>query len=199
MTLVLNGSETPIRRSWETWGDIVQGMDVDLGPLRQVLTSVRLDGVDQPSYRAEDLWARPVSSFSTIELQTGERSVLARQSLSDAAMALPELADACHAVADALRVVDVSEATRNLALLTQNLSMVFQIVAEASSSLEGLTAPSGPGLPLSDLTQALDTHVRELIEAQQASDWLRLSETLEYDVEPLLRKWRDLLVLVATA
>ena len=115
-------------------------------------------------------------------------------------MALSELADASQILADALRLTDVSPAIRDLELLTQSLLTVFQVVAATSGPLETeFRALEQQGLSLNQLTKTLDDQARELIEAQQSGDWLRLSEALEYDVQPALRRWRDALLLVATS
>jgi hypothetical protein len=179
---------------------LVEGFDVDLCTTHQILTSVRLDGVDEPAFRAEDVCARSLASFSRIEVDTGEPSLLARQSLADAAMALSELAQAAKLVADGFRRADVSPAVQGLQLVTQNLLTVFQVIAAASVPLtDDFGALGQQGLSIADLSAELDGHTKELIEAQQSGDWVQLADILEYDLEPLLTRWRDVLMRVATA
>lgn len=199
MTLLLNGTKTPVRRGWETWGDLVEGLDVDLGTTQQILMSVRLDGVEEPAFRAADLCERSLASFSRVEVDTGEPSLLARQSLADAAMAMTDLAHAAKLVADGFRTTDVAPAVQGLELVTQSLLTVFQLIAAASVPLQDdLGALDQQGFSVAGLSAELDGRTKELIEAQQSQDWVQLADILEFDLEPLLTRWRDVLMRVAT-
>jgi len=134
------------------------------------------------------------------DIATQDTNALARQSLADAAMALTEIAAATRVVADALRSVDVSPGVSDLQALTESLLTVFQVVAAASAFLKHEAgAAEQEQAEIDRLTVDLSSQTTELIEAQQSGDWLRLSEALEFDLEPLLLRWRDALLKVATS
>lgn len=200
MTVSVNGAETPVENGLHTWGDLVASLDASLVRNRHVVTSVRIDGVEEPAFREPSLSATRLSAFTRIDIETGEPQVLARRSLGDAALALEELGAAARDVADRFRGEDIDLARLGLEQVSQNLLLVLRVVAAAGLALRReLESPGQHGLSMSALTSELDGFIRQLVEAQHAGDWLRVADVLEYDVSPVLARWRRGLADIASA
>ena len=116
--------------------------------------------------------------------------VLLRQCCADAAGAGAEMADRVLRVATLLRQDDLEAGNAGLTDLASDLrgfATLLQAVTE-SPVLERewlATEPLGPREQL----QQLGAWLGSLVTAQATGDWLTVSDVLEYDLEPALRRW----------
>jgi len=200
VTLLINGIATPIRSTLQNWGDLIAFLDNQLAATLDVVTDVRLDGVDEPAFRDPGRCAQPVSDFSLVEVETGEPQTLARRCLGEAATAVDELRRETRATADRFRLADVSEAQKGLQHVSESLVTVLRIVAAAGLALRRqLDSADGDGRSLGALSKELETVVGVLLEAQENEDWVQVADILEYDLNPILGGWHSALTQVATA
>jgi hypothetical protein len=200
VTLLINGIATPIRNSLQNWGDLIAFLDNQLAATQDVVTDVRLNGVDEPAFRDPGLCAQPMSTFSLVEVATGEPRALARRCLGEAASAVIDLRLATRDTADRFRLANVSGAQEGLQHVSEGLVMVLRIVAAAGLALRReLDSVDGDGRSLGTLSNDLDAIVQVLLEAQRNEDWIQVADILEYDLNPILSGWHSALTHVAAA
>ena len=200
MTLHINGQATMPGNQSKTWGDVVASLDQQLTTSGDVVTAVRLDGVEEPAFRDPAVCAQPLASFRRIDIETGAPQVLARRCLGDAALALANLGPATRAAADGFRGDDVAQACRALDQISQGLMAVLRIVAAAGLALRReLDVVDDQGRSVGSLTSELDRIIRDLVDGQRNQDWLQVADILEYDLDPMLSGWRSVLTQVAAA
>jgi hypothetical protein len=198
VTVSVNGAEAPVENGLHTWGDLVLSLDARLTPNRLVVTSVRLDGVEEPAFRDPALCASRLSAYRRIDIETGEPEMLARRSLGDAAEALSELGRVARDAADRFRIGDIGPAQQDLEQVSQGLLMVLRIVAAASLALRReIESPDQRGLSVAALTSQLDGFIRGLLDAQCADDWLRIADILDDELTPVMVRWQQALARLA--
>lgn len=198
MTLDINGRTVTLGNHARTLGDLIECVDERLADTGDVMTAVRLDGVDEVAFRDPIVCGQALSAFSTIQVETASPQVLARQCLEDAALALASLSQATRAAADGFRGADVGQARTTLEQISQGLMAVLHIVSAAGPALPG--AFDGPDSRFVDsLSTELDRIVGDLVAAQQNEDWIQVADVLEYDLGPALNGWRNVLTDVAAA
>ena len=73
----------------ETWGELLETLDDRARSAHRVVTAVRFEGVDQPSYRDDGMRARSLADLARVEVETsesddllGETIAMARDSVS---------------------------------------------------------------------------------------------------------------------
>jgi hypothetical protein len=200
MAILINGRVDNTRNLLETWGDLLSSVDADLEAAGDIVTAVRLDGVDEPAFRDPALCLRPVSSFAAIEVETGSPALLARACLGDAALALADLSQAARDAATGFRCADIADARGTLEQLSIGLLAVLQIVSAASLALRReMEAATADGRSISSLSADLDRIIQELIAGQNEGDWLQVADILEYDLNPTLDSWQTALSEAAAA
>jgi hypothetical protein len=200
VTVSVNGAEAPVENRHHTWGDLMASLDARLARSRQIVTMVRLDGVEEPAFRDPRLCASRLTDYRRIEIETGEPHVLARRSLGEAAEALAELGNATRDTAVLFRTGAIETAEQNLEQVSQSLMMVIRIVAAASLALRReLESPDRHGLSVAALTGQLDGLLRDLVEAQGDEDWPRIAATLDGCLAPLIARWQSVLASIAAA
>lgn len=194
MTLLINGVETVLDNSLQTWGDLVAFLDDRLSAERHVMTAVRLDGVDEPAFRDPAVCAGALTALSVVEVETGEPGDLARRCLGDAAAAVSALGVATRATADQFRCWEVDSARGSLEQVSLGLVTVLRIVAAAGLALRReLEVVDTQGRSVHSLSADLDAVVRRLLDAQQQEDWLLVADVLEFELLPALAGWQFLL------
>lgn len=198
--ILVNSVEQSSEFVCEHWGELLERLDRQCPGRGHVLTAVRFDGVDQPSFR--DPMMAPVS-LRTIELVEAESvapTELLINSLNEAVNAARTLATGAERVGDAFRSFDVSMAQTDLSDLARGMGTLVAIIQALSQAigldLKVVTCAHGTGAAMIDQVIA---HADALIEAQQAEDWITVADVIEYDIAPSLRQWPDLFEAVRTA
>lgn len=198
MTLLINGVLTTLDNSLQTWGDLVSFLDDRLSAAQEVMTVVRLDGVEEPAFRDPSVCAGPLTGLSVVEVETGEPCELARRCLGDAAAAISALSVATKATADQFRCGEIDGARQSLEQVTLGLVTVLRIVTAAGLALRReLDVVDTKGRSVRSLSGELDTVVRRLVDAQQQADWLLVADVLEFDLLPTLGGWQFLLARIS--
>lgn len=176
-----------------TWGDLLDRLDARLAIDRRVVTAVRFDGVDQPSFREPDVTAVVLADVARVDVDAEEASVLLMASLDAATDSLPALVTGVRVTAAALRS-DAPDAHGHLAAVVAALhSLVALTMATAVAADLARGTSCGADPQLSDAGAALGTVLTTLIEQQTRGDAAAVAETLDLHLAPLVAGWSDVL------
>jgi len=190
LEFLVNQQPKTLGSGLNTWGEVLEDLDLTCEADRRTVTEVRFDGVDQPSYRSLELAGRPVSSFSRIEVELVDRTHLLRNTLGQAGNSLPVLAaSACRAAAS-FRGHDLTGAHHQLTSLVDAVrTLTILTVASATAAgtdLEDLPCGAYNG---SDVLGGVGVVLDSLAQCQQGRDWTAVADGLEYDLAPALLHW----------
>jgi hypothetical protein len=182
----------------ETWGDLLDRLDAEAAREGVVLSAARFDGVEEPSFRAPDAIGRVLSDVARIEIETVAPDALLRQVLREATPPMAEAARGALELGAVYRGLDVSGGHASLMALGANLREMATLLGQ----LDGRR-----GIDIAEATpekttagqhlQMLDALLHSLIAAQESLDWLTVADILEYDLEPMITRWADLLTALA--
>lgn len=188
--IVVNGVEELTVGALDHWGQLLDHLDRHAAEHGNVLTAVRFDGVDQPSFRDSDSAVRPLAAFTLIEAESMSPTALLENSIDEAVTAARALASGAERVGDAFRGFDVSRANDDLQELAQGVGTLVAL-AEALSQAVGvsLDAVACDGKSASGMVDALTSQIDELIKARESGDWITVADTIEYDLAPSLHRW----------
>lgn len=187
---LVNRQQKPLNSGLNTWGDLLEDLDLDCEADRRTVTEVRFDGVDQPSFRSLELARTPLAGLGRIEVDVVDRTRLLRNTLGAAGNSLPVLAaSACRAAAS-FRGNDLKGAHSQLTSLVEAVrTLTILTVASATAAgaeLEYL--PCGPNSG-ADVLGSVGVVLDSLAQWQQGRDWVAVADGLEYDLAPALLNW----------
>jgi hypothetical protein len=191
--IVVNGKEHGDGSAFRTWGDLLEFLDRDLSPKGEVVTEARLNGVEQPTFREPAVTRLALADIDLVEVEAARPSALAARSLGEAVVALSTLQDATRQIAHAFRGNDLASANQGLSGLADGLRMLAALVGAVSLGLRMDVHDLPDEQSVNSTIVDLGMHVEALITAQRNQDWVALADTLQYDVEPALEKWRPVL------
>lgn len=171
----------------ETWADLLAALDGACRERGEVVTAVRLDGVDEPSFRSPEQGVRALGELAVIECEAESPAALLAESLREASRGLDELRQHALSVGRRFRGRDIEAAQRGLLELVQGLQVLTSLVATIGAVLGTDVAT----LTVGDTTagrvlDGLGSHLETLIGAQQNQDWLTVADIVEFDIEPAL-------------
>lgn len=177
----------------KTWGDLLDRLDARLAIDRHVVTAVRFDGVDQPSFRAPAATALALAGIARVDVDAEAASALLRASLDAAADSLPELVTGVRITAAALRSGAPDAPLHLSALVSALQSLVALTVATATAAdlTHGTTCGADP--ELTDAGVALSTVLTTIIDQQTRGDAAALAGTLDHHLAPIVAGWVDVL------
>jgi len=188
--ILVNGADAATSEGCECWGNLLERLDRSAAAEGKVLTAIRFDGVDQPSFRDPGAAGAPIETLAVIEAETASPADLLDDSVNDAINATDALAVGAERIADAFRGFDVSHANQDLQELAQGLGTLVAI-AQALGQAVGVSLDrvTTDGTAASDMLALLCAQADELIAAREGGDWITVADIIEYDLAPQLRRW----------
>lgn len=184
--LVLNQQEQIVDNLPESWGELLRRLEAEAAVRGELVSAVRFNGADEPTFQQPAQARRAVRGFATIEVETAAPGALVDAALAHGAAAAAVLAVASRQTSEAFRRSDGAAANARLAELGEgigSLVTVLEMVASLGISLDraewnGRTVPAQLGEIVGQL--------QSMIDAQQAEDWLTVADILEYGIHPAL-------------
>jgi hypothetical protein len=191
-TCVVNGREYEALPGLRTWGQLLDALEQGVGTERTVVTAVRFEGVDQPSFREPDLLTWVLEPGTPIDVDTCRADALVKEAVETALDGLAPLAKAAQRTADAFRSHDLADAHSRLGVVVVTLQTLTKLTAAVSQA--GLT----PRTVRSDddsapLLERLGQSLESLITAAMNEDWTSVADVLEYEIADLLPSWQAVL------
>lgn len=186
----LNNRPRSLDPAQKTWGELLSSIDAELAESCQIVTAVRFDGVDCPSFSALDQIDQPLAAMTRIDIDTADERRLLRSTIQAAGESLPTLAAAACRTAVAFRGSDLDEAHRQLMTLVECLrTLTLLTMASATAAGTDLESLACGGARGADLLGSLGVSLNNVAQWQRDRDWLALAECLEHQMAPTLLQW----------
>ena len=193
LTLTVDGERAAIEGGPETLGDLIASADALCAARGRIVTTLRLDGAEEPAFRDTHVVSRRLSTLRRIEIESGTAAELALSCLSEAGLALHALADTAACAAVHLRAGDVKQGNQDLGAITQGMATVLTISSAASLGLGlDLGTCQTPHGTLSSIAQRASRDLESLIDAQVKADWPTVALILARDLQHSLRLWGEI-------
>jgi hypothetical protein len=188
--VVLNTEEQSPRNMPESWGQLLGQIELEAVSRGQVVTEVRFDGVEEPTFWEPTQTGRALGDFQLVEVSTADQSDLLEDALLQGAMAAGTLAAAAIQNAGAFRSADIHAANQQLAELCEGVRSLISLSNVAATAVGlRLDQHQWDGRSGSEQIADLGRQLESISEAQQAQDWLTVADILEYDFHPALNAW----------
>jgi hypothetical protein len=197
--LLLNGEAHSQEIAHKTWDELLAWADLTAAAQGLLVTAVRLDGVDEPSFRESTLAGQPLDAVDVIEVDAATPASLVAESLDEARTGLEGLRAHATDVARRFRGNRLAQANAGLAELTQGLGTLVTLV-EAVTGAMGIRIDHVllDGRPAFALIEDLGQPLTDLTGAQQQQDWVTVADILEFDLEPALSRVAPLFSALAS-
>jgi len=189
--LFLNDEDHQLEKMPESWGELLEGLEQDADGRGEVVTAVRFDGVDEPTFRNGANVARDLHDVELIEVETSTPGDLIDEALAQGASAVESIVKATAQTGEAFRGADLAGANQRLAELGEAVRSLISILSTGAVALGvNLDRMEWNGRAVSSQLSELVGQLESIIDAQQAHDWLTVADILEYDFQPALSTWR---------
>lgn len=176
-----------------TWGELLDGLDRRLAVDRRVVTAVRFDGVDQPSFRQAALAAQTLGQVARVEVEAEDSVALLRAAVDAASDSLPDLVAGVSQTAAALRrdTPDAHEQLGSLVTALQSL-MALTVAAGTAADISFGTEP-GADAAVTTACARIETALSMLVVRQTAGDRRAVADALDQHLAPAVAGWTDVL------
>ncbi len=177
----------------ETWGQLLDALDRALVADRRVVTAVRFDGVDQPTFRSPELSAATLAGITRVAIDAEDAAALLSAAIEAAGDSLPGLVTGVRTTAASLRnaAPDAQGALVALVGAVQSLVALTAAAATAANVSMGANADAAPATVAA--CAELETALRQLVGHQAAERWSALADALDADLAPAIARWHDVL------
>ncbi len=185
----VNGRTRPVDSGLKTWGDLLAWLERGEGEGRPIVSAVRFQGVDQPSFRKASACRRPLAEIASVDVELDTAAELVASAAASVLDGLGPLSLAAQATADAFRRHDLAPAHRALAEFVGT----FHALTLVTSAIDGLVMGTLFDAAARAFLARLEGRFEELIECAGAEDWISVADVLEYEIVELLPEWAALL------
>jgi len=198
--LIVN-SEEQMPAEWpESWGPLLSRLEQEAVSRGEVVTEVRFDGVDEPTFWQPAQVDRPLLDVALVEVMTAPQGGLLDDALVQGAVAAGILAAAAIETGEAFRGTNPATANQQLADLCDGVRSLIALSSAAATAVGvRLDEQDWNGRSGSKQMADLGRQLESIIEAQQSQDWLTVADILEYDFHPALNAWRPVFETLRTA
>jgi hypothetical protein len=193
----VNGKEFGAMDGLNTWGQLLETLEQGEGQDRPVVTAVRFNGVDQPSFREQDLLNQTLEAAGPIDVDTCLAQALITDAVESGLNSLGALLEAAQQTADAFRSHDIADANGRLVEVVDTLHALAQLTAMVLQS--GGTEQESRVSEASAVMARLRQNLEWLVSAAENQDWISAADVLEYDIVELIPKWQAVLMATASA
>lgn len=164
-------------------GDAIAACMAESGDSAQVVERLQVNGCVIPEPSLEALHDLPLDGVTEIELESRSPRSVALASLDSSAGYLTRVREALDRAAALLRSGDVAAANRLYADILDALGVLVFSLGAAAATL------GKDGEPLGSVGAEASPLLSSLVEAQGRRDWVRVADSLEHEVSPLLESW----------
>ena len=177
----------------ETWGALLAWLDRRVGAGRQVVTAVRFDGVDQPSFRHPELAGLTLDRIARIDVDAEDAGALLRATVDAASDSLPDLVAGIGETAAALRG-DALDAQGQIVALVAALQslMTLTVAAGAAADVSCGADPRAEAIMRSACAR-IETALVTLVARQTDGDTRAVADALDQHLAPAVAGWTDVL------
>jgi hypothetical protein len=182
----------------ETWGELLAALEAAADRDGVLLTSARFDGVDEPSFREAAVVGRRLAGITELHVQTAAPSVFLQQCLLETIPSLRRSAEQARQTGILFRGDDLSAAQRGLTAVASELRDLTGLMATLNGPLGiDLNEVMVEGVSGAAAVVEMERMLGELVAAQEFGDWLTVADLLEYDLEPAMTRFAELLAAIA--
>lgn len=177
----------------KTWEGLLSALDERLAGQRRVVTAVRFDGVDQPSFREPALGSTSLDAIARVDVDAEDAVDLLRAAVDAAADSLPELVTGVRLTAAAVRA-GAPDAHAQLGALVVALQSLMQLTAAALTAAQmSLGADAASDAALTDGCTRIAAALERLAALQTAGRWPAVADALDTHLVPAVAGWSDVL------
>lgn len=190
-SVFIDDQPVPVTQTMQTWADLLVTIDRQLDARGRVVTDVRFDGVDEPTYREPSSLGRRLTRLRRIDLVSATPTELLKACMKDAAGSVRQLSAESARAADLFRTQHVASAHERLAAVATELGQLMTLVHTLQGPLGIETAQSNADVAaqqqeLGRFSELIDA----LLQAQRSGDSYTIADILEYDLTPFLFAWQ---------
>jgi hypothetical protein len=191
MAIVLvNGDVTGVVSPAKTWGELLNRLDEQRAACEDVVTGVRLNGVDTPAFRSPELLKMPLEATAEVYVETTKPADLIRNTLDEAEAVSATIVEAALCLGGSYRGKDVSGANRALPEFADSLGSLIVVTSAVAQSTNVDLSTLGDGrISAIEMINNLIAHADTLLKAQKARDWSQVADVIEYDIAGAVRRW----------
>jgi hypothetical protein len=191
MAIVLvNGDVTGVVHPAKTWGELLDILDAERAVSEDVVTGVRLDGVDTPAFRAPEALSLELDAEAEVYVETTRPADLILNTIDEAEAVSATIIEAALCLGGSFRGKDVSGANRALPAFAESLgSLIVVTSAVAQAACADLSIIGDGRVSAVQMVNNLIGHTETLLNAQNAQDWTAVADVIEYDIASSVRRW----------
>jgi len=190
---LVNDTPEPFECRPETWGQMLDTLDRTLVADRRVVTAVRFDGVDQPSFRSDGMASADLSRIARVDIDADDATALLMGAVDAASDSLPRLVTGVRVAAAALRSGASDAQAQLVALVGAVQALVALTIAAATAAHVSMGEAAGADPHLVAACHQLEAALQVLVAHQADERWSALADALDDSLSPAIATWDDVL------
>ena len=166
-------------------------------PSGRILSEVMVNGTTYHESFPNEVMGVDLETINRLDLVTVPSTALAQILIKQGPDHLDVLVEAALKLADEFRLNDEAEANEKFLLFLQAMQDFFSFLGQALDIMAiSLAHLETEGFSASEKLKDLTRILTDMSSRQEEYDWILLADTMEYELVPVLKDWKNILTRV---
>ncbi len=197
MEIILDENQLMMESKPENLEEVIQEVMTRYAGGERILWSVALNGHNCGRMNQHETQAVGADAIEKLEISTKDNREIAVDFLRHGVDVLVIMQESAKRISGLLRTVGEKEANERYMEFIQAYMDFFEMLMHSKETLNlDFNQINFTGSSLEDNLDVLKALFDRMITVQENRDWVALADLLEYELEPILKKWQVILPML---
>ncbi|NLH49768.1 MAG: hypothetical protein GX444_14390 [Myxococcales bacterium] len=193
MKILINGQEFIPTHPIQSWEELIEQVGCQSEIVAGMISSISIDGIPVNFSETDPVLTPIEMKGDLIEIKVENPAEILQRSLMDGAELLSLLREESFGAAESFRKGREGNGQEQLGLVLEKVGLFMEYISEIfrfiEVSFDGFTG----GLIVQELIGGLRDTMKNIIACQENRDLVMLADSLEFELVPVLARWREFL------
>ena len=195
LSLTIDGTTSTVpKENFQTFKDFFDALSEELKKENRVIVSISLNDEKMTNGQHFDHFEKNISDINKVKIETSERGQLVDDNVEGILEHVEKLQGNIGKAAELFRIGDEVESHKYFAAVIEGIRWFNYSLELVFSFLQiDIKKAKLNDVPIIDMVDDVSEVIDALDSSQQNQDWIMVADQLEYELLPLIEKWKGIL------
>ena len=195
LSLTIDGTTSTVpKENFRTFKDFFNALSEELEKENRVIVSISLNNKQMSNGQQFDYFEKDISDINQVNINTSEKGKLVDDHIEGILEHIEKLRENIEKAAELFRIGDEIESHKYFAAVIEGVRWFNYSLELIFSFLQlKIKEVKLKGVLIADIIEDISEVIDSLDDSQQNQDWIMVADQLEYELLPLIEKWKEIL------
>ena len=198
LSLTIDGTTSTVpKENFQTFKDFFDALSEELKKENRVIVSISLNNKEMKNGKQFDYFEKDISEIDKVKIDTSEKGELVDNHVEGILEHVEKLQGNIEKAAELFRIGDEIESHKYFAAVIEGIRWFNYSLELIFSFLQiEIKEVKLKDILIIDIIEDVSEVIDALDNSQQNQDWIMVADQLEYELLPLIEKWKEILPLL---